>query len=570
MPKDLFTLKKTIPLHAEVFTGAKVNRIIEPSSDELIFTLYNKRAFNMIISTQAKFARVSLTTQNYKAPLTAPNFCMLLRKYLLGGTITSVKVNDVDRIVSIDFSCENDFKEFKNYTLNVEIMGKYSNVFLTSDGILLGALKNSSQNYEKGRILLSGAKYLFPLAQDKVDPFNKEESTKILSSVNYQITSNFILNNFLGFAPVTAEEIAFLVNQKCEKQGYSAELAYKVLEEFLHKPLTPVIIKGEEYSDVLPFDYTHLLGERKYFNNFLEAEEVFYSGSEINFKLQGYKNALLSKIYSFKKKEEKKLSILNNRISEAINYEKYRLYGELIISNLYNLEKGMNFAEVENYYSENYEKIKIPLNKELYPKTNAERYFKKYNKLKKSLEITSKQIEETESELKYANLIEYTVNSSENLVELEEIERELKLQSIIKNSANKTKQNKKISATQNLLTYNVLGYTVKVGKNNLQNEAMLDEASRTDIWLHVKDYHSSFVIIKTENKEVPNTVLEISAEICAYRSEAQNGSKVAVDYTLRKFVKKPPKSRPGSVIYSNHTTVFVNPNAHLDKLILEK
>ena len=298
MPKDLFTLKKTIPLYSEVFTGAKVNRIIEPSSDELVFTLYNKKTFNVVISTQAKFARISLSLQNYKAPLVAPNFCMLLRKYLLGGSITSVKVNDVDRIVSIDFSCENDFKEFKNYTLNVEIMGKYSNVFLTSDGILLGALKNSSQNYEKGRILLSGAKYLFPLAQDKIDPYNEEEAKKVLALVNYQITANFILNNFLGFAPVTAEEIAYLINKNSEKQGYSADLAYLTLKEFLNKPLCPVIIKSEEYSDVLPFDYEHLLGEREYFDNFLEAEENFYTSSELKFKLQGYKNTLLSKIFT--------------------------------------------------------------------------------------------------------------------------------------------------------------------------------------------------------------------------------------------------------------------------------
>ena len=568
MPKDLFTLKRTANLYSELLTGAKVNKIIEPTSDELVFTLYNKKAFNVVISTQAKFARVSLTTQNYKAPLTAPNFCMLLRKYLTSGTITGVKINDVDRILTIDFTNENDFKEFKNYSLNVEIMGKYSNVFLTSDGILLGALKNSSQNYEKGRILLSGAKYLFPLAQDKTDPFNKENSIKILSSVNYQITSNFILNNFLGFAPVTAEEIAYLINKNSEKQGYSAVLAYETMKKFLEKPLSPVIIKSDEYCDVLPFNYEHLEGVREYYDDFLIAEEIFYTASETATKLQGYKNTLLSKIYNFKKKEEKKLAVLSSRLSEANNYEKYRLYGELIISNLYRLEKGQSFAEVENYYSENYEKIKIPLDKDLYPKVNAEKYFKKYNKLKKSLEITSEQLKETESELEYAKLIEYTVNSSESILELEEIERELKQQNVIKNTDNyKTKQTKKLSPTANCLTYNIEGFTVKVGKNNLQNEALLDEASRTDTWLHVKDYHSSFVIIKAENKPLPDSVILTSAEICAYRSEAKNGDKIAVDYTLRKFVKKPPKSRPGSVIYTDYSTIIVTPNPHNDKIL---
>ncbi len=567
MPKDLFTLKRTVKLYNDLLLGAKVNKIIEPTADELVFTLYNKKTFNIVISTQAKYARVSLTTQNYKAPLVAPNFCMLLRKYLSGGTIESVEVNDVDRIISINFTCENDFKEFKNYALNVEIMGKYSNVFLTSDGILLGALKNSSQNYEKGRILLSGAKYLFPLKQDKIAPEDKENATKILSSVNYLVTANFILNNFLGFAPVTAEEIAYLINENSKKQGYSAELAYKTIEEFLNKPLAPVIIESEEYSDVLPFDYLHLSGFRTYYSNFLEAEERFYTSKETSAKLQTYKNTLLSKIASFKKKEEKKFALLTNRITEASSNEKYKLYGELITANIYQIKKGLSSVELLNYYSELGETVKIPLDKDLSPQGNAQKYFKKYAKLKKALEITLVQLKETQSELDYANRIEYTILSEDGILGLEEIEKELKLQGIIKNTDAKNKNAKKVSATANCLTYNIEGFIVKVGKNNLQNEALLDEASRTDLWLHVKDYHSSHVIVKAENSKVLDSVILTCAEICAFRSEANKGGKVSVDYTLRKFVKKPPKSRPGSVIYTDYSTIIVTPNSHEDKLI---
>ena len=567
MPKDLFCLTKTIGLYNDLLSGAKVNKIIEPSADEIVFTLYNKNTFNVVISTQAKYARVSLTTQNYKAPLVAPNFCMLLRKYLSGGVITSVTISDIDRIISINFTSENDFKEFKNYTLYVEIMGKYSNAFLTSEGILLGALKNSSQNYEKGRILLSGAKYLFPLRQEKISPYDEESSLKILSTINYTVTTNFILNNFLGFAPVTAEEIAYLINEKSQKQGYSAELAYKTMVEFLNKELSPAIIESEEYSDVLPFDYKHLSGSRTAFSNYLTAEETFYTLKETASKLQTYKNSLLSKIASFKKKEEKKLALLYSRIEEAKSSEKYKLYGELITANIYQIKKGQTLAEVINYYSEASENIVIPLDKDLTPQLNAQKYFKKYAKLKKALEITTVQLNETKSEIDYAKRIEYTILSQDSILGLEEIERELKLQNVIKNADNnKSKSNKNVSATKNCLTYIIDGFIVKVGKNNLQNEALLDEASRTDVWLHVKDYHSSFVIIKAENKEVPSSVILTCSEICAYRSEAQYGSKVQVDYTLKKFVKKPPKSRPGSVIYTNYSTIIVTPNSHNDKL----
>ncbi len=567
MPKDLYTLQKTEYLYSELLVGAKVNKIIEPSSDEVVLTFYNKGAFNVVISTQAKYARVSLTTQNYKAPLTAPNFTMLLRKYLLGGTVLGFKVNDVDRIISIDFKNENDFKEFKNYTLFIEVMGKYSNIFLTSENILLGALKNSNQNYEKGRILLSGAKYLFPLKQDKINPYDKENSIKILSTLTYLPTASFILNNFLGFAPVTAEEIAFLIEKTHKKQGYNPILAYKTILEFLNKPLEPVIIESEEYSDVLPFDYLHLSGKRTYFKNFLTAEEQFYSSLELKNKLSSYKTTLISKLSSFKKKEEKKFTLLQDRINEAKNLEKYRLFGELITANIYQIKKGETKVKLLNYYSENGETVEISLDKDLSPQKNAERYYKKYTKLKKSLEISKEQLAETISEIDYDKRIEYSILSEDSVLGLEEIELELKSQGIIKAQEVKNKNAKKVSATKNCLTYNIDGVTVKVGKNNLQNEALLDEASRTDIWLHVKDYHSSFVIIKAENKEVLSSVLKTAAEICAYKSEAKNGGKVTVDYCLKKFVKKPPKSRPGSVIYTNFESILVEPNPNEDKLI---
>ena len=567
MPKDLFTLKKTIGLYEELLSGAKINKIIEPSPDEVVFTLYKKTTFNVVISTKAKYPRVSLTTQNYKSPLTAPNFCMLLRKYLLNGTLESVVVSDVDRIISITISNENDFKEFKTYTLNVEIMGKYSNVFLTSNQILLGALKNSIQNYEKGRILLAGAKYLFPPKQDKISPYDKHLAVECFSKASYPTTGNFILNNFLGFAPVTAEEIAFLINEKAEKQGYSPILAYNTLEEFLNKELSPVIISSKEFCDLFVFDYRHLDGERKFHSDYLALEESFYTGEETSTNLSSYKNSLQSKILAFKKKEEKKLELLLDRENQAKNNEKYRLFGELILANIYKIKKGDDILEAVNYYSENNETIKISLDKNLSPQENSEKYYKKYTKLKKSLAITLEQLKETYKELEYASNLEYNLSSCENIALAEEIELELKNQGFIKNFENKKNKNKKVSFTKNCLIFNCDGFTIKAGKNNLQNEALLDEAKRNDLWLHVKDYHSSFVIIEVKDNEIPNSVLQVASEICAYHSQSRNGTKIAVDITKRKFVKKPPKSRPGSVIYTDYKTVFVDPNPHSDKLV---
>ena len=565
MPKDLFTLKKTAYLYNSLLTNSKINRITQPSDDEIVFTLYNGKVFNVVISAKAKYARVSLTTQEYKNPITAPNFCMLLRKYLLGGTITGVKVNDLDRIVEINFTSENDFKEFKSYALYVEIMGKYSNLFLTSNGILLGVLKNSPQNFEKGRLTLTGAKYLFPLKQDKCDPYDTLNNVKIFKNVNFPVTGNFILNNFLGFAPVTAEEIAFLINEKCKKQCYSPLLASQTLKEFLDKPLSPVIITNDEFSDVFVFDYLHLDGKRTYYDSFLSAEEAYYTFEESKFKLSCKKTSLLGKISSFKKKEEKKLNLLNERELDCASYEKYRIIGELITANIYLIKKGLTEIIVDNYLSENYEKIKIKLDGDLTPSENAQRYFKKYSKSKKALEISKEQKNQTLNELNYVKTLEYNINSANSFVELEEIELELKTQGFIKNTDNKNKK-KKQDLTVNCRIYNYNGFIIKCGKNNLQNEALLEQANRNDLWLHVKDYHSSHVIIKSEGKEVPNEVILVASEICAYNSEAKSGSKIAVDITKRKFVKKQPLSRPGAVFYTDFTTVLVNPNEHLELL----
>lgn len=562
MPKDLFTLKKTISVYDDLLREAKVNKIIQPTKDSIVLTLYNKKAFNVIISTNAKYARLSLTNSNYVSPLTAPNFCMLLRKYLLGATVKLTEIAFGDRIISITLSNLNDFKEFKEYKLYIELMGKYSNVFLTADGVILGSLKSMPHNLENARLCLVGAKYVCPPKQNKVSVFDSEKRLIILSNATYPITDKFLFENFLDFAPVTAKELSFYINSVLSDSSTAKDYDTAVLD-FISKPLAPIVLRSKEYSDVLIFDYIHLKGEKQSYSSFLKAEEAFYSNYENNDKISQFKNSLIQKVLAFKKKEEKKCLILKDRLKKCENYDKNKLYGELITANIYKVKKGDNFVEVINYYDENSSVIKIPLDVNLYPQENAQRYYKKYSKEKKTIEVSRVQLEKTISEIKYAENLIYDIENSLNALELKEIEKELISQNFIKEQEDKAKQKSKKLEPINYLTYVIDGFTIKVGKNNLQNEALLQEASKNDLWLHVKDYHSSFVIIKTEGKTPPDSVILAGAEICAYYSQGKNGSKISVDCTQRKFVKKQPASRPGSVFYTDYQTFVVNPNSHL-------
>ncbi len=563
MPKDLFTLKKTIPLYNEFLSEAKVNKIIEPTKDTVVFTLYNKKVFNLILSTSARYNRISLTDDNHTSPKVAPNFCMLLRKYLLGATITSVSVANDDRIVLITLVNENDFKEYKEYNLYLELMGKYSNLFLTANGVILGSLKSTPQNLENVRLCLTGAKYNYPPKQNKISVFDKDKALQAIINTTYPLTCDFILQTFLDFAPITAKELEYFLSNYPIKTFVASDV-YNAILDFINTPICPTIISSKNLSDVLPFDYKSLQGEKQSFSNYILAEQEFYTTLENSDKIKEFKNLLTQKVLAFKKKEDKKRLVLLERIEKAKNYELNKLYGELITANIYKVKKGDKTLNAVNYYDENLGTITIILDENLSPQENAQRYYKKYSKEKKTIDFSKEQIEKVNGEILYANNLLYDIVNAQTIMELTEIEKELISQGfIVKQVENKSQ---KKSEPVKFLTYEVDGFSILVGKNNLQNEALLSSASRHDLWLHVKDYHSSFVIIKSDGKSPSDKVILTGAEICAYYSEAKNSTKLSVDCTFRKFVKKQPNSRPGSVFYTDYKTYVVNPNNHLDKL----
>ncbi|MBO5712624.1 MAG: NFACT family protein [Clostridia bacterium] len=560
MPQDLFTLQKVVSELNALIIGAKIQKINMPSDYDVVFTIYNGKTNKLAVSCNAKNSRVGLTTVDKPNPLVAKNFCMLLRKHLLGARISGVNLYNNDRIIALTFENQNELFETVSYVLYAEIMNKYSNVFLTANGVILGLMRNAPQNLDSTRITLTGAKYLPPLLQNKFNAYDNDSLIKAFSLYLGGDLSKFILSSFNAFSPVTADELA---NRILNKGEFTVDNAVKVTNEFLALPISPVVIYNGKSYDYFAVNYPSISGERIYFDALTSAIDYAVCIEEDKSNFNSNKNALISKISAYEKKQIKSLNALEDKLRECNNADTYKLYAELITANIYRLNKGMVSANLVNYYSETGETVLITLDKNLSPNENAQKYYKKYSKLKKSRENVEARKQVILNELDYIESIKFHVNSAKTSADLNEISEELIIQNIT--HAKQNKQVKKKVVAPIYREYLVENFTVKVGKNNIQNDSLTFSANRTDIWLHAKNYHSAHVIIETNNMVVPDSVIKIASEITAYYSQG-GGDKIPVDYTLKKYVKKPPKAKPGSVIYTNYKTAYATPNEHKELL----
>ncbi|MBQ8374534.1 MAG: NFACT family protein [Clostridia bacterium] len=562
MPQDAFHIKRISAELNGALCGGKINRITQPSKDELTFYIYTKKTvLKLFFSTNASFARVCIT-QTEKEPLAvAPNFCMLLRKHLLGAEILSVSQHEFERIIRIDLHCTGDFSECDR-TLYCEIMGKYSNITLVENGVILGALKPSTLDTLGGRPLFAGAKYVFPHPQEKASPFDIKEVARRLEgfyslreSVDNEDLAAFLFENVAGLALPTARELAVRVPKDtpiaeylawaCENLPTDACLAYR----------------GGEVSDFFAFP---VAGGKKMPSLVVCADE-FYTAREGKRAFADKKRKLENAVRTLLKKIAKKKQDTLERLAEADKAEQMKIKGELLTANLYRLEKGMKEIALENWYEEGCPTVKIALDATLPPAKNAQRYFKAYAKAKRAKEVLTPILAQEEAEERYAQSVLTSVLLAETAVDLQEIEAELIGLGLLKAPKEKVGAKKKELVTP-YREYEYEGFTVLSGRNNLQNDRLLKTAAPNDLWLHTQKYHSSHILIVAENRQVPDKVIKFAAEICAYYSEGQNGDKIPVDYCQRRFVKKPNKAKAGFVVYTDYKTALATPHSHTENL----
>ena len=534
--------------------NGKINKIFEPNKNEILLGIYSMgKNYALNISIAPLNYRINLTTHIKANPKNVLNFCMILRKHLIGGTIKKIYMKGLERIVYIDIECFNELNDLITKTLVIELMGKHSNIILIDKNkTIIDSLRHLDKLENSKRDILPGYKYLeIENNKKNFEDCTYQEFCNIVAENNLSKT---ISDNFIGISKLGIE--AILRNLQANNKEYIYTYLKDLLKSINENKLN---IKFQEFIIINKKDF-YIINSKDYSNLDLNfAIDDYYYQKENEEEFKNKRNTILNCILSRVHKLEEKLKTIEEKLKECKNAENYKLYGELITANLYKIENyNKKSVILENYYKNN-EKIQIPLDSTITPSENAKKYFKKYKKLQNTKTVVSKQRELIKSEIEYLESIVYNVNSCYNLEELEEIITELEDVIEIPNSNMERKTVKKelkVKPTE----YKIDGFTVYVGKNNKQNDYLTCKMARNkDIWFHTKDIHGSHVVLKVENKNVPDSIIYKCATIAAYFSKAKMSQNVPVDYTFIKYVRKPNGAKPGMVIYTDNKTLYVNP-----------
>lgn len=559
-------------LNKTIING-KIDKIFEPNFDEIILGIYsNGTKYALDLVTNSRYYRANLTTNAKPNPSQAPNFCMTLRKHLLGTHITKIYTNNLERIIFIEFEGYNKSKDFSNKKLIVELMGKHSNIILIDDeDMIIDALKHFSLNSGSYRNIFSGEKYELPKSDklDFMDISDKDEFYRVLENnskkLNTTNLSTIISNTFTGISKTSVVAFEDELSIDNELNKYNSDTLFEYINKIIH---IDTVVAGKEfdndYSLTLKFDNVPS-GENLLVNFFLDD---YYTNKESKNTFVTYRDNLLKLILGKLKKLNTRLDAVNEKINDCRDAEKYRLYGELITSNLYKINnEHIEKITLDNYYENNLP-ITIPLDKSITPSMNAKKFFKKYQKLKNSKEFIEQQKLSITNDINYLESVFYEIEAARNVEDIDEIYSEIRESNInIKKKGKKSNLNKsdksiyknsKPDKFGEILKFDIDGFTVLVGKNNKQNDYLTTRlASKDDLWFHVKDFHGSHVILRTENKIPSQATIVKCAELAKKYSKANQTANIMVDYSYVKFVKKPHGSKPGMVTYTNNKSIIV-------------
>lgn len=556
----------------------KVDKVYQPEKDEIHLNIRTKgKNTRLLISASSNNPRVYFTQNQKSNPQSPPMFCMLLRKHVQGGRILNVEQVSLERILKISIESMNELGDMSVKELIIEIMGKHSNIILvdTNTNKIIDSIKRVPLSISTVRQILPGLEYIAPPSQDKMNPLDieKNEFLNLINSSEETVSFKFLYQNFIGLSPLVSREICTLANVDSNSvlSDLTSEDKDSLYSNFKDvyscvkdNNYNPTIIKDESNYDIEAFSSIDLkqFGNlpKVHFESISELLDYYYVTRDKLDRIKQKSNDLRKNISMKLDRALNKLAKQNKEISDAQKREKFKIYGELIIANIYKLEKGMEHVELDNFYSEDYEKVKVTLNKNLTPSENAQKYFKRYNKLKTAYDIVSKELVKTKEEVSYLENILLALETSTEIEELDEIREELIKEGYFKKPT--TKGKKKIKTTSKPHHYKSSdGFDIYVGKNNKQNDYLtLKIADKEDIWLHTKIIPGSHVIIKTEGKDVPeNTILE-AAQLAGFYSKGKMSSNVPVDYTEKKNVKKPSGAKPGMVIYETNSTAYITPS----------
>lgn len=549
--------------------GGKIDKIQQTDKEELLLMVRSLgQTYRLLINASAADNRVQLTELKKQAPSEAPMFCMLLRKRIAGGKIVRFEQERLDRVLKISIETYNDLGDLSVFALYCELMGKHSNIILVNEkGVIVDAIKHVGLGMSSVRFVMPGLEYSAPPAQDKQDPSKASagDFSMAMCMVGMGI-AKALSNAFFGLSPAVAAQLVARYTDKTEctqlSEAEREELAERLAAFYADmaqgkEKASAVLNALGETEAVYPFAIAG--GGIKLYDSIGEALDSLYINSDRREWAKRHGASARKVLQNNIERCEKKLALYADALNSGEQMEKCRLYGELLTANLHSLKSGTDTAAVDNYYADPVERIAIPLDRQLTPGENAQRYYKKYQKLKAARDMAIVQREQTLSELNYleGQLDNLTKCTAEN--ELSELIEELKEQGYIKRDKG-GKKKMKLAASKPMHFVSSTGADIYVGKNNRQNDELtLRFASPNDIWMHTKNIPGSHVIVKGASEQDTATMTE-AALLAAYYSRARGSENVAVDYTPRKYVKKPAGAKPGMVIYTTNKTAYVTPS----------
>ncbi len=546
--------------------NGKINKINQPDKNEINLQIYNKENYKLLLSCANNLSRIHLSEKSKKNPITAYNFCMLLRKHLVGGTIKNIYQHKMDRVVCFEIENLNELKELSKKLLIIEIMGKHSNIILVDkeSNKIIDAIKHIDSRQSSIREVFPNKDYFFV----------KDEKENILDE-NYKLPSEilkisepismkkFFYTNYLGFSPIISYEL--LNNSNVDSDVNSANLNdedikridenfVKIVENIKDKNYYPIFIKDEmnNNKDFYCFDL-NLYEKKESVDSLSKLVESFYHNNSlrdrINQKASGFKKILTTKLNRL----TNKYLAMNDELLNNQSKEDLKNYADLLSINIYKIEKGMKKISVGNIY-DNMKDIEISLDEKKSPRENIEAYYKKYKKLKTADEIIKTELPKIEEEMKYIKQILETIEIITELNELSEIEEEL----ISLGYVRKSKKNKqKLEKSKPYVFETDSGALIYVGKNNLQNENLtLKFANKNDIFFHAQDVPGSHVILRGAN--LTENDYKIAGFLAGYYSYFKNEGYANVDYTEKKHIRKAKGTGLGMVYYDNYKTLFID------------
>ncbi|MBP2025267.1 Rqc2 family fibronectin-binding protein [Peptoniphilus stercorisuis] len=573
MAYDGTVLKAVIHELNEKLNTGRIDKIYQPEKDEITLSIRCKgEKYKLLLSASSNNPRVYLTNIDKNNPQTPPTFCMLLRKHLESARIINFEQYKMDRVLKMNVISKNELGDEITKSLIVEIMGKYSNIILidNSNNKIYDSIKRVNSQMSRVREILPGLQYDIESISDKEDPLieTQENFINILkNSEQNKSLKNFIMNTYTGISPNISREISYRASIESDRplNSLTNEEIHSLSKAFLDftKSLNNNEYKANfvmENDKIISFSALDLLmypeNEKTYFKSISSLLDEYYSKKDNDQRMKDKSSNIKKVVKNNLDKNIKKLEKQNEELNEATNREKYKIYADLISANLYKIEKGQKSIEVENFY-DNMNLIKVPLDERFSGSENANRYYKKYSKLKHAAKRLELEIEKSKSNIDYLETVLLNIEFSDEVSDIEEIKEELKETGFIKKTKSKTKNKKKESKF--LEFKSIDGYKIYVGKNNKQNEELtLKIASKEDMWFHVKGGAGSHVIIKNNGEELSEEAINECATLAAYYSSFKNSNNVEIDYTTRKNIKRHPSKVPGLVIYVDFSTINVS------------